>query len=140
MEATTPKVLFTTLKTSRFNYAPMLEKARSSIASLKGIILLDEIGGAPATSNIYTSYDDLIQMAELSDAIIARLEQGVKPSDVLNLQFTSGSTGRPKSAALTHNGMVNSARYIGSQMEIDASDSIVIPVPLFHAFGLIIGE
>ncbi|OAA60212.1 AMP-dependent synthetase/ligase [Niveomyces insectorum RCEF 264] len=35
--------------------------------------------------------------------------------------------------------MVNSARYIGLQMKIQSSDVINVPVPLFHAFGLVIG-
>jgi acyl-CoA synthetase (AMP-forming)/AMP-acid ligase II len=68
------------------------------------------------------------------------LENEVLPSDILNLQFTSGSTGLPKVAALTHHGMVNSARYVGDQMNVTEKDCINVPVPLFHAFGLIMGK
>jgi long-chain acyl-CoA synthetase len=70
---------------------------------------------------------------------MASLEKGVAHSDILNLQFTSGSTGLPKAAALTHHGMLNSARYIGDQMRVSKGDRINVPVPLFHAFGLIMG-
>jgi len=97
----------------------MLEKVCSSTASLKHIILLEEIGGESATSDLTasdtcTNYDDLMQMRQTSDVNIAKIELSVKPNDILNLQFTSGSTGRPKSASLTHRGMLNSARYIGA--------------------------
>ncbi|KAJ0345087.1 hypothetical protein COL922a_014937, partial [Colletotrichum nupharicola] len=57
--------------------------------------------------------------------------------DILNLQFTSGSTGPPKAAALTHYGITNSARYLAMRMEITPQDRLLVPVPLFHAFGLI---
>jgi len=67
------------------------------------------------------------------------LEKTLSDTDILNLQFTSGSTGAPKAAALTHHGIVNCARYIGMKMNIKISDKVAIPVPLFHAFGLIIG-
>lgn len=87
----------------------------------------------------FTSYNDLIARAGNSDIDIAKLEKAVQPHDILNLQFTSGSTGLPKAAALTHRGMLNSARYIGLQMGVNDRDKIVIPVPLFHAFGLIMG-
>ena len=123
----------------------MLNSVRSSVTSLQGVVLLEEIGCATTShdQNVpegYMRYDALLQEAELSHNTIIRLELNATPKDILNLQFTSGSTGLPKSAALTHEGMVNSARYIGLQMEIDETDSIVIPVPLFHAFGLIIGK
>jgi acyl-CoA synthetase (AMP-forming)/AMP-acid ligase II len=60
--------------------------------------------------------------------------------DILNIQFTSGSTGLPKAAALTHSGLLNSATYIGQNLSINSRDRVVIPVPLFHAFGLIMGR
>lgn len=57
----------------------------------------------------------------------------------MNLQFTCSSTGTPKAAALTHFGMLNSARYMGVQMKVRPEDHILVPVPLFHAFGLLMG-
>jgi acyl-CoA synthetase (AMP-forming)/AMP-acid ligase II len=63
----------------------------------------------------------------------------LKDTDILNLQFTSSSTGAPKAAALTRYDILNRARYIGMKMDIGATYEVVLPVPLFHAFGLIIG-
>ncbi|KAH7379126.1 hypothetical protein DE146DRAFT_773866 [Phaeosphaeria sp. MPI-PUGE-AT-0046c] len=143
LRTTNPKVLFATQKTSKFEYRSMLEKA-FTVQSLEKIVLLQQIGlpmelRDANLPNGYVSYETLAQMGNALNISTEGLERDVRPEDILNLQFTSGSTGLPKSAALTHRSMVNSARYIGLQMDIDETDSISIPVPLFHAFGLIIG-
>jgi long-chain acyl-CoA synthetase len=85
------------------------------------------------------NYEDIIRERPHNDIDLDALESLVTDADILNLQFTSGSTGLPKTAALTHHGMLNSARYIGMKMKIKQGDVINIPVPLFHAFGLVIG-
>lgn len=144
IQATTPKVLFTTLKTCRYNYEAVLEDLGQSAACLRQIVLLDDITETKASSVLpqkFTHYKDLLNKA--SDAHILKVkkaQQLVRPENILNLQFTSGSTGLPKAAALTHYGMLNSARYIGLQMKIQPTDRINVPVPLFHAFGLVIGS
>jgi mevalonyl-CoA ligase len=128
----------------------MLEDARRSRPSLRQIILLDGVSDPKPTSlpshstsdgtGAYMRYSQLLNLNQDRAVHVPALETAVKPHDVLNLQFTSGSTGLPKAAALTHRGMLNSARYIGMQMGISESDRIAIPVPLFHAFGLIMGK
>ena len=106
--------------------------------------MLDDISepnirfSAPGDST-YVAYNSFLASLIESKVDILGIEATAKPQDILNLQFTSGSTGLPKAAALTHRGMLNSARYIGRQMGVDRHDKILIPVPLFHAFGLIMG-
>lgn len=142
LEATTPKVLLTTLTTSRFDYTPVLEGLHSAVAGLEQIILLEDVSQPSQllpTATGFITYQDVIARGSQSKFELRFLEEVISDNDILNLQFTSGSTGLPKTAALTHHGMVNSARYIGLQMGIKASDRINVPVPLFHAFGLIIG-
>ena len=84
----------------------------------------------------YAEYPDLD--AKVSDVETATKES-ITAGDGLSLLFTSGSTGRPKAATLTHTNVVNSARYIALQMKVTSNDTIAVPVPLFHAFGLIMG-
>jgi len=52
--------------------------------------------------------------------------------------YTSGTTGRPKGAVLPHRKTVsnteNAERYFG----LSESDVVVVPVPLFHSYGLLI--
>ncbi|KAF2654664.1 acetyl-CoA synthetase-like protein [Lophiostoma macrostomum CBS 122681] len=142
MRATTPKVLLTTLTTSRYDYTSVLATLQGLVPELQDIILLDDISQGAPTGQIESSfmtYHDVISRGRWSPVKIATLENSVQNSHILNLQFTSGSTGLPKAAALTHHGMLNSAKYIGDQMRVGKKDRINVPVPLFHAFGLIMG-
>jgi long-chain acyl-CoA synthetase len=145
LQATKPKVLLATLTTCRFNYEPILKKLEQSFPDLSKVILLDDIATPGKTifegCNFFVCYHELIGRVGEEDIFsVRKMEKLVQDSNILNLQFTSGSTGSPKTAALTHHGMLNSARYIGMQMKIKSSDRINVPVPLFHAFGLVIGK
>ncbi|CAB3765201.1 AMP-binding protein [Paraburkholderia humisilvae] len=68
------------------------------------------------------------------DAITASLS----PHDPINIQFTSGTTGNPKGATLTHSNVINNARYIAMAMRLSEQDSLCIPVPLYHCFGMVL--
>jgi mevalonyl-CoA ligase len=141
--ATTPKVLITTLTTSRYDYTTTLNELSSHLSCIESIVILPDISGEvdqQGRNHGFLTYCGLYDLGSSSTFDLAQAENAVKPEDIINLQFTSGSTGRPKAAALTHRGILNSARYIGQQMKIHPNDRILVPVPLFHAFGLIIGE
>ena len=138
-----PTILFTTLGSCKYDYRETLERLELQIPALRKTILLDDTTGAYKTvkpSNFFQDYDSFIELGRRQNVDWVKVERGISDADILNLQFTSGSTGAPKAAALTHHGMVNSARYIGLNMELVPADKIIIPVPLFHAFGLIIGN
>jgi mevalonyl-CoA ligase len=112
------------------------------VPSLERVIVLHDINGLypPGHSSaFFVSFEELLERGKRQIIDWKHHEKSIQDTDVLNLQFTSGSTGAPKAAALTHHGMLNCARYIGMKMDIREEDKVVIPVPLFHAFGLIIG-
>ena len=58
----------------------------------------------------------------------------------INLQFTSGTTGAPKAATLTHKNIVNNARFVAESMQLTQKDRLCIPVPLYHCFGMVLGN
>lgn len=58
--------------------------------------------------------------------------------DEINIQFTSGTTGNPKGATLTHHNVVNNARLVAAAMLFSEGDSLAIPVPLYHCFGMVL--
>jgi fatty-acyl-CoA synthase len=60
--------------------------------------------------------------------------------DPINIQFTSGTTGAPKGATLTHHNIVNNAFFAGAAMELSERDRLCIPVPLYHCFGMVLGN
>ena len=60
--------------------------------------------------------------------------------DPINIQFTSGTTGLPKGATLTHHNILNNGLFIGDTMALTPDDRICIPVPLYHCFGMVLGN
>ena len=66
------------------------------------------------------------------------LGAGLSCHDAINIQFTSGTTGNPKGATLTHHNVVNNARFIAEAMNFTENDSLCIPVPLYHCFGMVL--
>ena len=69
---------------------------------------------------------------------LAALEAALDAHDPINIQFTSGTTGNPKGATLTHHNVVNNARHIAQAMRFTERDSLCIPVPLYHCFGMVL--
>ena len=66
------------------------------------------------------------------------MTQSVKPDDVCNMQYTSGTTGFPKGVMLTHYNVVNDGKCIGDRMGLSTADRMMIQVPMFHCFGMVL--
>lgn len=60
--------------------------------------------------------------------------------DPVNIQFSSASGGKPAAATLTHHNILNNGYYIGAKLRLSPDDRICIPVPLFHCFGMVMGN
>ena len=69
---------------------------------------------------------------------VLRRAKAVKPDDVCNMQYTSGTTGFPKGVMLTHRNIVNNGKTIGDRMDISTADRMMIQVPMFHCFGMVL--
>ncbi len=67
-----------------------------------------------------------------------RLAAQVSPHDVCNMQYTSGTTGFPKGVMLTHYNVVNNGKCIGDRMDLSTADRMMIQVPMFHCFGMVL--
>ncbi len=63
----------------------------------------------------------------------------VAPYDTANMQYTSGTTGSPKGVLLTHRNIVNNGWFVAQSLRMTADDRIVLPVPMYHCFGCVIG-
>ena len=87
------------------------------------------------------SFDEV--MARGGDAPKSRLDaitEGLSPDDAINIQFTSGTTGRPKGATLSHRSIINNAISVARAMRLTPDDALCIPVPLYHCFGMVLGN
>ena len=71
-------------------------------------------------------------------AEVYRMAAAVDKDDVCNMQYTSGTTGFPKGVMLTHYNVVNNGKYIGDHMDLSTADRMMIQVPMFHCFGMVL--
>ncbi|TAL93059.1 MAG: AMP-binding protein [Paraburkholderia sp.] len=86
------------------------------------------------------TFSDVIEQgrASLDVARLDAIGATLSAHEPINIQFTSGTTGNPKGATLTHSNVVNNARYIAMAMRLSEHDSLCIPVPLYHCFGMVL--
>jgi fatty-acyl-CoA synthase len=68
------------------------------------------------------------------------LGESLQFDDPINVQFTSGTTGAPKGATLSHHNILNNGYFIGEAMRLTPEDRLCIPVPLYHCFGMVLGN
>jgi fatty-acyl-CoA synthase len=85
-------------------------------------------------------FSRFIAMGDAEDPQIAEIARTLTPYDPVNIQFTSGTTGFPKGATLTHRNIVNNGYFIGEAMKLSEEDRLCIPVPLYHCFGMVLGN
>jgi fatty-acyl-CoA synthase len=77
--------------------------------------------------------------AEAMD-LLGQVQGRVQFDDPVNIQFTSGTTGSPKGATLSHHNILNNGFFIGEAMKLSERDRLCIPVPLYHCFGMVLGN
>ncbi len=76
------------------------------------------------------------EMVPLSE--VQKYAAAVDRDDVCNMQYTSGTTGFPKGVMLTHYNVVNNGKCIGDRMDLSTADRMMIQVPMFHCFGMVL--
>ena len=69
---------------------------------------------------------------------VYRRAMQINKNDVCNMQYTSGTTGFPKGVMLTHYNVVNNGKAIGDCMDLSTADRMMIQVPMFHCFGMVL--
>ncbi len=122
--------------------APELDRAQpgalqaEKLPELRTVICIDE---APQAGML--RFTDIAERA--GDDERRRLEQLIDTlqfDDPINIQFTSGTTGSPKGATLTHHNILNNGYFVGRAMQLTSRDRLCIPVPLYHCFGMVLGN
>ena len=111
------------------------ELRAARVPTLRTVI---QIGGAtPGT----IGFDDVMHRGRPQDhARLAELAGTLQFDEPINIQFTSGTTGSPKGTTLTHHNVLNNGFFIGEAMRLTEHDRLCIPVPLYHCFGMVLGN
>ena len=91
-------------------------------------------------SGIFNWADFNALAAQVSDEQLAARQDDQDMDDPINIQYTSGTTGFPKGATLSHHNILNNGYFVASTMNFTAADRLVIPVPLYHCFGMVMGN
>ncbi|NLC43852.1 MAG: AMP-binding protein [Clostridiales bacterium] len=100
---------------------------------LRNIITID------SKHNGCLTWEKAISMSEQVplDSVYRRM-YSINKHDVCNIQYTSGTTGFPKGVMLTHYNVVNNGKCIGDCMDLSTADRMMIHVPMFHCFGMVL--
>ena len=108
----------------------------ATLPALRWLIRL----GDTATAGML-NFGDLSRSATAtSRAQLAAIGPTLHCDDPINIQFTSGTTGQPKGATLTHRNILNNGFFVGEAIRLTADDRLCIPVPLYHCFGMVMGN
>ena len=87
------------------------------------------------------NFDDVAKAgANKERAYLADLAPKLQFDDAINIQFTSGTTGFPKGATLSHHNILNNGYFVGEGLKLTPDDRLCIPVPLYHCFGMVMGN
>ncbi len=108
---------------------------------LRTVVWIDGPADAPDldTSGLM-AFSALLAQGDAQDPRLAEVAATLKATDPINIQFTSGTTGFPKGATLTHRNILNNGFFIGECMKLTPADRLCIPVPLYHCFGMVLGN
>ena len=110
-----------------------------SAARLPHLRIVIQIGGPQAPGTI--AFDEVAALGGESEfAELRASTRELQFDDAINIQFTSGTTGSPKGVTLTHHNILNNGYFVGRAMRLTAEDRICIPVPLYHCFGMVMGN
>ncbi|MBT8394662.1 MAG: AMP-binding protein, partial [Bacteroidia bacterium] len=111
------------------SYIDILNKVKSSCPHLRDKLVIDH------------DWDKLIAKgAVITDEEIESMEADLEFDEPINIQYTSGTTGFPKGATLSHHNILNNGFFIGERLKYTENDRVCLPVPLYHCFGMVLGN
>lgn len=119
----------------RTDYIEIIQGVRPALPTLAHVILLGD-----GEAGMLAWNDFLERGAVVFAGALGQRESTLDFDDPINIQYTSGTTGFPKGATLTHHNILNNGFFVGERCGYTAADRICVPVPLYHCFGMVMGN
>jgi fatty-acyl-CoA synthase len=110
------------------DYAAMIAEVRPRCPALEQVVLI----GSTQWAQLPARDGDA--------AMLAAAQATLSADDPINIQYTSGTTGFPKGATLSHHNILNNGYFVGQLCGYTEADRICVPVPLYHCFGMVMGN
>ena len=110
------------------DYAAMIAQVRPRCPALHHVVLI----GSPEW--------EALPVCDADPAALTAALAALSPDDPINIQYTSGTTGFPKGATLSHHNILNNGYFVGELCGYTEVDRICVPVPLYHCFGMVMGN
>ncbi len=133
------RMLITAPSDKNSDYAAMARTAHQDCEDLAELVFIEPDGHARRPGEF--SYAEVAAgSADVAPAELAARLAGLEATDPINLQYTSGTTGFPKGATLTHRNILNNGFFIGELLDYTEQDRVVLAVPFYHCFGMVIGN
>jgi fatty-acyl-CoA synthase len=112
------------------------------VPTLRKVFVID-FAGEPLENPAFLDFRQSLMNKSPSEKALETIKEHLHhdfSTDVTNIQFTSGTTGRPKGAQLTHKNILNNGYILANEMGYHGHDRICVPVPLYHCFGMVMGN
>ncbi|WP_137885689.1 AMP-binding protein [Pseudomonas sp. 2FE] len=106
------------------------------LPELRGVVSL---AAEPPSGFLSWSELSLLAATVSHEQLLARQSE-LHFDQPINIQYTSGTTGFPKGATLSHHNILNNGYMVGESLGLTEHDRLVIPVPLYHCFGMVMGN
>jgi fatty-acyl-CoA synthase len=107
------------------------------LPELKRVICLDE---NYCRTGMYSWQKMLSHADHVTQEQLDELQATLQFDEPINIQYTSGTTGAPKGATLSHHNILNNGFFVARTLGLSETDRMVIPVPLYHCFGMVMGN
>ncbi len=109
------------------------------LPNLKRVVWIDS-PNSTEDFGFMQKFSEWLAEGDPNDPQVAERAKKLNANNPINIQFTSGTTGTPKGATLTHRNIINNGYFIGEAMNLTENDRLCIPVPLYHCFGMVLGN
>ena len=124
----------TFITSRRFVVNAKLEATVEALANDYRVVFLEDLAGSVTRTDKLRAF-----MGSLTAPLWYRERNRTQVNEPAVILFTSGSEGEPKGVVLSHGNLLANREQLAARLDLNAQDTILNALPMFHAFGLTAG-